>query len=114
MSEDASRHLGLDLGATNVKWTVVERDAGEWRVAGRGHEPTPTTHPEAVLAGLAEVGRTALSAWPGAVSVGIGLPGLYDATTGAARFLPNLPGDWDGRPVAGPIGSALGLPAFLI
>jgi glucokinase len=46
--------------------------------------------------------------------VGIGVPGLYDPATGTTRFLVNLPGAWAGRPVAGPVGDALGLPAFLI
>ena len=36
-----SRHLGLDLGGTNIKWVVVERDAGEWRVLDRGQVATP-------------------------------------------------------------------------
>jgi len=27
----AGRHLGLDLGATNLKWVVVEHDADAWR-----------------------------------------------------------------------------------
>jgi glucokinase len=48
------------------------------------------------------------------ISIGIGVPGLYDPATGAARFLPNLPGDWAGRPVAVPVGEALGLSTSLI
>jgi glucokinase len=46
--------------------------------------------------------------------VGIGVPGLYDPVGGTTRFLVNLPDDWAGIPVAGPIGAALGLPATLI
>ena len=42
------------------------------------------------------------------------MPGLYDPATGTTRFLVNVPGDWAGRPVAGPVGAALGLPAVLI
>lgn len=115
MSEDASRHLGLDLGATNVKWSVVEHAVGGWRTLDRGQVRTPAAEgPEAVVVGLAEVGRLAIDRWPDMTSIGIGVPGLYNAETGAARFLPNLPGDWDGRPVAGPVGDALTLPAFLI
>ena len=47
-------------------------------------------------------------------SVGIGVPGLYDPIAGSTRFLVNLPGAWAGLPVGGPVGRALGLPAFLI
>lgn len=115
MSEDASRHLGLDLGATNVKWTVVEHVDGDWRTLDRGQAPTLAAEgPDAVVQRLADVGQTAVAAWPDVASVGIGVPGLYDAETGTARFLPNLPGEWDGRPVAAPVGDALGTPAFLI
>ena len=36
-----TRHLGLDLGATNLKWTVVEHDPdGTWRALDRGQVPT--------------------------------------------------------------------------
>ena len=51
---------------------------------------------------------------PDIVSVGIGVPGLYDPATGCTRFLVNIPGAWAGRPVAGPVGESLRLPAFLI
>src|SRR3972149_1276507 len=45
---------------------------------------------------------------------GTGAPGLYAPADGTTRFLVNFPGAWAGRPVAGPVGAALGLPAFLI
>jgi glucokinase len=66
------------------------------------------------VAQLAEVGAAAVAAWPGVTTVGIGVPGLYDPVGGTTRFFVNIPGPWAGRPVAGPVGVALGLPAFLI
>jgi glucokinase len=69
------------------------------------------------VAELAEVGLAAgrsIGAPSGVESVGIGVPGLYDPATGATRFLPNIPGEWAGRPVAGPVGAAIGAPAALI
>ena len=50
----------------------------------------------------------------GVSSVGIGVPGLYYPATGATKFLVNLPGAWDGQPVATRVGGALGLPTHLI
>ncbi len=111
----ASRHLGLDLGGTNIKWVVVEHDGGTWR--SLGHDQVPTLAgggPDTVVPRLAEVGAAAIAAWPGVTSVGIGIPGLYDPLAGTVRFLVNLPGPWAGRPVAGPVGAGLGLAAALI
>ena len=110
-----SRHLGLDLGGTNIKWAVLERDEAEWRVLDRDQVPTPRGDgPDAVVPRLAAVGSEAVGRWPGVTSVGIGVPGLYDPVAGTARFLVNLPGPWAGRPVAGPVRAALGLPTTLI
>ena len=110
-----SRHLGLDLGGTNIKWVVAEHDADDWRSLGRDQVATPAAGgPDAVVARLAEVGAAAIASWPGVSSVGIGIPGLYDPHAGTTRFLVNLPGAWAGKAVAGPVGAALGLPAFLI
>jgi len=110
-----SRHLGLDLGGTNIKWVVVERQAGDWRSIDRGQVTTPAADgPDAVVSRLAAVGVEALGRCPGVSSVGIGIPGLYDPAAGTTRFLVNIPGAWAGKPVARPVGQALGLPAFLI
>ena len=112
---DGMRHLGLDLGGTNIKWAVVEHDGTTWRTLDTGHGPTPAADgPEAVVGRLATMGAEVVSTWPGVRSVGIGVPGLYDPAAGTTRFLVNVPGAWAGRPVAGPVGEALGVPAVLI
>ena len=116
MSDVATLHLGLDLGATNVKWAVVERrGAADWAVLDRDQAPTEATRgPEAVVGRLATLAEAAIGERPSIRSVGVGVPGLYDAATGAARFLPNLPGAWHGSPVAAPIAARIGRPVALI
>jgi glucokinase len=121
----SSRHLGLDLGATNLKWAIVEHDprpadeagtgGGEWRTLDRDQVATRAAGgPDAVVPQLGEVGREAMRRWPGVVSVGVGIPGLFDPRAGATRFLVNLRGAWDGYPVGGPVRAALGVPVTLI
>jgi glucokinase len=114
-AQSVSRHLGLDLGGTNIKWVVAEHDAGAWRVIDRGQVVTPVAEgPDAVVSRLGTVGAEAMSRSPGVTSVGIGIPGLYDPVAGTTRFLVNFPGHWPGVAVAGPVGAALGLPTPLI
>jgi glucokinase len=111
----ASRHLGLDLGGTNLKAVVVEHDGAQWRVLDRDMVATPAADgPDAVVASLIDVGRELVGRSSGVSTVGIGIPGLYDPVAGTTRFLVNVPGAWAGRPVAGPVGVALGMPAALI
>jgi glucokinase len=110
-----TRHLGLDLGATNLKWTTVEHEGDTWRALDRGQVPSRVTGgPDAIVAQLGEVGQAAMAAWPGVATAGIGIPGLYDPRRGTTRFLVNIPGDWDGRPVAAPVAAVLGIPVALI
>jgi len=115
LTREPTRHLGLDLGGTNLKWAVVERDGADWRTLDTGQGPSHTqAGPEAVVHRLGEVGGDAMARWPGVVSAGVGVPGLYDPVAGTTRFLVNVPGAWTGRPVAGPVSAALGVPAFLV
>lgn len=112
---DASRHLGLDLGATNLKWAVLERDGEAWRNIEHGQLPTDADEgADAVLGRMAEISRQARAGWPRVESVGVGVPGLFDAQTGVTTFLPNLPPDWTDLPVAGPLEERIGLPVRLI
>jgi glucokinase len=115
MADTASQHLGLDLGATNLKWVVIEQRDGSWQPLDRGQVATRATDgPAAVVDQLGEVGQQAMSAWPGVETAGVGVPGLYDPDTGNARFLVNIPGDWHARPVAVPLSEALRIPVHLI
>ena len=112
-----SRHLGLDLGGTNIKWVVAEHatDGDAWRVVDQDEMPTLAANgPDAVIERLASVGASAISRAPGATSVGIGVPGLYNPADGTTRLLINLPGDWMGKPMAPVVGDALKLPTHLI
>lgn len=113
------QHLGLDLGATNLKWAILSRDDGSWATVARGQVRTRISSdhgsvPAAVVAQLAEVAAEAITEWGPVATVGIGVPGLYDPVEGTTRFLVNLPGPWAGQPVAGPVSDALGVPAALI
>ncbi len=114
-----TRHLGLDLGGTNLKWAVLAHADGVWSVLAHDQVPTrivadPEGVPDAVVAQLGELATTTIAAWGPVASIGIGVPGLYDPATGATRFLPNVPGPWAGHPVAVPVTAATGIPAFLI
>jgi glucokinase len=114
-----TRHLGLDLGATNLKWAVVEHAGDAWSTLAHGQVPTrlvadPDAVPASVTSQLAEMAATVIAEWGPVVSVGVGIAGLYDPIAGTARFLPNVPGPWAGHPVAGPVSAAAGVPVFLI
>jgi glucokinase len=118
--QTSSRHLGLDLGGTNLKWAVLEHDfeAG-WSTVGTGSVPTrlvpdPDSVPRAVVDQMIELARDVAARHGPIASVGVGFPGLYDPAAGTARFLVNVVGPWDGQPVGEPIGQALGVPCVLI
>jgi glucokinase len=98
--------LGLDLGGTNIKLAILE----EGRVVERAEAPTLSAEGvDAVLDRLAGLARGA-----GRVdSIGVALPGLFD-DDGVAVLLPNLYGEWAGRPVRAPLEAALAQPVSLI
>src|SRR6185295_13127139 len=115
----ATRHLGLDLGATNLKWAVVERAGEAWSRIATDQVPTRVgtdaqAVPAAVVAQLADVAAAVVAQWGPVQNLGVGVPGLYDPQSGATRFLVNLPGPWAGHPVAVPLREALGVPVHLI
>src|SRR5438034_1099004 len=47
------------------------------------------------------------------ISVGVALPGLFDSD-GVALLLPNLYGDWSGRPIRAPLETGLGRGVALV
>jgi glucokinase len=104
-------HLGLDLGGTNAKCAVLDPAL---RVLATDACPNGAGDgPEAVLARVAELGRATAEPFGEVVSAGLALPGHFDAE-GRGMLLPNLPGDWLSRPIAGPVGDRLGVPVRLV
>jgi glucokinase len=104
--------LGLDVGGTNVKAAVVDSSL---RVLATDSCPTRAADgPDAVLERVAALGRAACEPFGEPVSAGLALPGHFDAVAGTGSLLPNLLGDWAGRPIAGPVGDRLGVPVTLV
>ena len=105
-------HLGLDLGGTNIKAAVVDSSLG---VLATDACPTRAVDGEAaVLERVASLGRAVAAPFGEPVSAGLALPGHFDAANGTGSLLPNLLGDWAGRPIAGPVGDRLGVPVTLV
>ncbi len=96
-----SQHLGLDLGGTNIKVAVVEEHSGEMSTVGSFSRETPARGTAGDVAdALIASAKEATERWPAIGTLGVGVPGLFDATNGHTLLLPNTTGDWDGFPLA--------------
>jgi glucokinase len=111
----ATYHIGIDLGGTNVKFALID-DAG--KVIERETVPSKAYEGhDAVLGRMIDGAREIAHVVPHGstvTSIGAAVPGVIDMDTGLVKFLPNLPGQWPGIEVGGPMREATGLPTFLI
>jgi glucokinase len=117
------RHLGLDLGGTNIKVAVLET-GGDADPAGVAAIPrlistaTMPTHadrgPDGVAAALVEAGRAAIAAYGPIATVGLGIPGLFDRSAGTITLFPNFPGPWAGYPLRDRVAEGLWMPVSAI
>jgi glucokinase len=106
--------LGLDLGGTNIKVSVIESDSDGYRVLFVEERPTEADGgPERVSTNLVEAARAHLRDEEIA-SIGLGVPGLFDHDTGTIELFPNLPGAWKGFLLRGRIEEALDTPITMI
>jgi glucokinase len=105
--------LGLDLGGTNIKWVVLKGDGSQMQA--KGQIPTDTARGErSVVEQLIGIARSCSTDLGRIDSVGVGVPGLYHPGAGTTRFMPNVPGSWEGVPVAAEVGEAVQAPSALI
>lgn len=110
-----TRYLGLDLGGTNVKAAIVERDDGDYSIVTTASSPTNAAGgPEVVAATMVELGRSIIAEGGPVAGVGVGVPGLFDFASGEIVFFTNLPGPWEGFPLRHRIAEGIGVPATLI
>jgi glucokinase len=101
------RRLGLDLGATDIKFALLDDEV----VVETGSSPTRSAEggPTAVLGRVVELGRRARPV----ETVGLSVPGLVDAE-GRAVLFPNMYGEWAGVQLARPLSEGLELPVALV
>ena len=99
--------VGVDLGGTKCLGVVVD-DNGS--IVDELRVPTPRGE-EAIVAVLGDVAAELMGRHDGIAGVGVGVPGLVDAT-GALRFAPNLPGVVE-LPLAAPLAERLGVPVVV-
>jgi glucokinase len=113
---DPTRHIGLDLGGTNIKWAILEHSDRTWRTVEQGQVATDVSEGESsVVPQLAALAVEVRDRADGSVeSLGVAVPGLYIPETGVVTFLTNVPGDWSATPVGVPLSEATGLPTGLI
>ncbi len=115
MSEDSANRGGIDLGGTKIEAIVV--DAGN-TVLGQARRPTPTDGGPAKVAEQMAAALTAAAQAAGAETtelkgVGVGSPGVVDASAGTVSQARNLP-DWEGTFAVGAVLSdALGTPVHI-
>ena len=115
MDRQVSIHVGLDLGGTNIKCSVVEIGTGAPKVLAEASCATNSAEgAEIVLERVAMLGRATAAPFGEPASAGLALPGHFDAVNGTGVLLPNLCGDWVGRPIAAPVAAHLGVPVRLV
>jgi glucokinase len=107
------RTLGIDVGATYVKWVVLDLSDGPRTVADGSFETRADLGPTVALERLAELGREVAAANAPVDCAGIGMPGPLDLERGRTVFLGNMPG-WEDVPIVEPLEHLLGLPVGLI
>ena len=109
--------IGIDLGGTKIGGAIYQAHPKEI-VLQRVIPTNAAEGPDAVLDRIAAFIRDLCR--DGGVSesevggVGLGLPATIDFEAGAPELMPNLPGDWSGKPVVSILQKLSGHPVVLI
>lgn len=104
---------GVDLGGTSIRAAIADA-AGQ--ILAQDSAPTESHEgPAAVIERIGElVHRLTSRVHVSLGGLGLGAPGLVDATTGTTKFLPNLPTQWRDVPVASLLSTQLDCPVKLL
>lgn len=109
--------IGIDLGGTKINGLIIEDDNPnpiiQKKIPTEGHEGA-----DAVVARIAQLCKDLcadtsieLSAVDG---VGVGAPATIDYDKGETLLVPNIQGEWWGKPVEHDLEALLDVPAWLI
>ena len=92
------RFLGIDLGGTNIKYSIIEFNGN--RVAEILKDQIATeakSGPKNVVSRIAGL-ITKLDLQFELASIGVTVPGFFEHDSGDIRLFPNLPGAWENYP----------------
>ena len=93
------RFLGIDLGGTNIKFSVLEVDKATLKEIEKGQVPTEADHgPLHVTHRIVDIVKR-LNSELEIDSVALAVPGIFDHDSGNVLLFPNLPGNWNQFPL---------------
>ncbi len=108
--------IGIDLGGTKIAAAILDRRSGTLTtrkvIPAQAHEG-----PDAVLARIAGLVRALIDESnldEQIGGVGLGVPAVIDVARGLTLLMPNLPGDWVGKPVVDILRGQLNRPVWLV
>ena len=109
--------IGIDLGGTKINGLIIEGDKPDplvqKKIPTEGHEGA-----DAVVGRIAQLCKDlcadASIAMADVVSIGVGAPATIDYDEGLTLLLPNIQGEWWGKPVEQDLENLLDTPAYLI
>jgi glucokinase len=110
-------YIGIDLGGTKIAGAVWDDES--LTVTAQKTIPTQAhLGPDAVISRIADLVRE-LGTMVGLEAVdipgvGVGVPATFDMEQGLIWLIPNLPGDWYGKPIVTLLRDMLGCPVHLI
>jgi len=108
MTAAEAANLGIDVGGTRIKWSLVNRDGEPLK---SGDVATPKAGGDELvdrIIGIAQAEGVSASA------VGLAVPGLVNTRSRETLFIPNIPGEWANYPLGQRIGSALDKPVIVL
>jgi glucokinase len=101
--------LGIDLGGTHISFIVVDDSLD---VKRKLVLPNNDRSVDGILDILRKTVAKIMADFPSLVSIGMGIPGNVDPSTGYARYLPNF--QWfDPVPIGPCLYETIGLPVFM-
>ena len=106
-------YASVDLGGTKIACALAGADGRivcETSALTLSHEG-----PAAVIERIARlINQLAEQAGARPAALGMGVPGLIDASRGVTRFLPNLPTQWRDVPIRQMLAPQVGCPVYLL
>jgi glucokinase len=103
-----SKGLGVDVGGTRIKWSVVNADD---KPTARGEVVTPRLGGADLVDQIVQLVRKHGSE---CASVGLAVPGIVNTQSRETVFIPNIPGAWASFPLGRTVESATEKPVALL